>query len=76
MGDIYVYSHGGVEAVTLNVIFKNRGCLGMVWDFKGEKGNSQQYGKQCLVNKSLLGFAEITGHVLEFDLSLLLLFSH
>ncbi len=46
----------------------------VVWDFKGEKGNSQQYGKQYLVKKSLLGFAEIIGHVLEFDL-LLLLFS-
>ena len=43
----------------------------MVWDFKEEKVNSQQYGKQSLVNKSLLGFAEITGHVLEFDLLLL-----
>ena len=27
----------------------------VVWDFKGEKGNSQQYVKQYLVNKSLLG---------------------
>ena len=48
----------------------------MVWDFKEGKVNSQQHGKQSLVTKSLLGFAEITGHVLEFDLLLLLLFSH
>ena len=36
----------------------------MVWDLKGEEGNSYK----CLVNNCLLDQAETMGHRVDFDL--------